>query len=64
MDRLNKVASYFNEKERRRLDKIIQESNSGLPEMSVSDLFHCCFSGGGGIVGVFGLMLYVNIAVW
>jgi hypothetical protein len=36
MDRLNKVASYFNEKERRRLDKIIQESNSGLPEMSVS----------------------------
>ena len=41
MDRLNKVASYFNEKERRRLDKLIQDSSSGLPEMSVSHIRAC-----------------------
>ncbi len=36
MDRLNNIASYFNEKERKRLDNIAKNSPSGLPEMTVS----------------------------
>jgi hypothetical protein len=36
MDRLNNLASYFNEKERKRLNAIAKNTSSGLPEMSVS----------------------------
>ena len=35
MDRLNNLSSYFNEKERKRLNAIAQQNTSGLPEMSV-----------------------------
>jgi len=36
MDRLNNLASYFNEKERRRLESKVKENNLGVPEMTVS----------------------------
>jgi hypothetical protein len=35
-ERLNKLSSYFNEKERARLDELTRNNLGGLPEMSVS----------------------------
>lgn len=35
-ERLTKLSSYFNEKERSRLDEITRSNHGGLPEMSVS----------------------------
>jgi hypothetical protein len=39
MDRLNKLTSYFNEKERKRLDAVAKNNKGGLPEMTVSDSY-------------------------
>jgi hypothetical protein len=36
MEQLNRVASYFNEKERKRLENKVKESFLGIPEMTVS----------------------------
>lgn len=38
VDRLDKISSYFNEKERRRLDQKTRESKTGLPDMTVKIL--------------------------
>ena len=35
MDRLNTLANYFNEKERRRLEAKVKENSLGIPEMTV-----------------------------
>lgn len=36
MDQLNRVSSYFNERERRKLDQKMKEKGSAYPDMSVS----------------------------
>jgi hypothetical protein len=36
MDQLSRVQAYFNERERRRLDKRVKESGSAFPDMTVS----------------------------
>ena len=36
MERLDKLSSYFNEKERKRLDAKAKQNFDGLPEMTVS----------------------------
>jgi hypothetical protein len=40
MDRLNSVSKYFNEKERKRLTKVIDDSDSGFPTMSFDETRH------------------------
>jgi hypothetical protein len=36
MERLDRLASYFNEREKKRLETKTKESLNGVPEMSVS----------------------------
>jgi len=47
MDRLNNIASYFNEKERKRLDNIAKNSASGLPEMTFEEIRLSCLENNG-----------------
>jgi hypothetical protein len=35
MDQLSRVQAYFNERERRKLDKKVKESGSAFPDMTV-----------------------------
>lgn len=47
MDRLNQVSTYFNEKERRRLENKVKESKSGLPEMTLDEIKLNCLENNG-----------------
>jgi dynein assembly factor 1 len=47
MDRLNSVAKYFNEKERKRLNKVVDDSDSGFPTMSHEEIKLSCLENNG-----------------
>lgn len=47
MDRLNQVAAYFNEKERKKLDNKAKESRDGLPEMTADEVKLSCLENNG-----------------
>ena len=39
MEALDRMAKYFNERDRRKLESKAKESKSGFPEMSVSEIY-------------------------
>ena len=41
MDHLNRLSSYFADKERKRLDNVVRDSRTGLPEMTVRTRLSC-----------------------
>eukprot|EP01038_Epipyxis_sp_PR26KG_P013350 gene13350-17906_t len=47
MDRLDKLASYFNEKERKRLQNKAKDSYDGLPEMTLDEVRLSCMENNG-----------------
>lgn len=46
MDRMDRLNTYFTEKERKRLDAITKDNKSGLPEMSVAEIKLSCLENG------------------
>jgi hypothetical protein len=46
MDRMDKLNSYFVQKERKRLDALAKENKSGLPEMSLAEIKVSCLENG------------------
>lgn len=47
MDQLNRVQSYFNERERRRLDKKVKDSGSAFPDMTPEEVKLSCLENNG-----------------
>eukprot|EP01031_Cornospumella_fuschlensis_P047419 gene47419-58084_t len=47
MEQLNRLAAYFNERDRRRLDAKTRESDSGFPEMSEEEIRLTCLENNG-----------------
>ena len=46
MNRLDKLSSYFTEKERKKLDAAAKDNLSGLPEMSEAEIKLSCLENG------------------
>ena len=47
MDRLDRLAAYFNEKEKKRLSSLSRNTQSGLPEMTEDEVKLSCLENNG-----------------